>query len=612
MKKIGNMKQTIIFLILVFVVIVGYSQEVSINAQAPSTVAAGTQFRYTVTVNAKPSNFKGPDFSHFDILMGPSTSSSSSISIVNGQVSQEVSYSYSYVLSAPKEGKFTISPAEVVVNGKNYKSNAITIEVVKGNTNVANQNNRSSNNSGYDNYSQPATVSNDDVFIRVNVNKTTVYQGEQLVASVYIYTRLNIVGFEDIKFPNMNGFWSEDLETPNQINMKQEYINGQLYGVGLLKRVILSPQRSGKLTIDPVQATVMVQQRVQSRRRSIFDDFFGTVQNVSKKLVSPTVNITVKPLPENKPQPFSGGVGNFSLEYHVDNTSLKMNEAFNYSLKLSGSGNIKLVDIPKPNFPNDFEVYEPKTTNNYTTKDGVSSGSKTVSYLIIPRHHGNYTIPGFDFNYFDLKTQSYKTIHIDDINIQVSRDSTSNPTAVISEFAKKDVSVLGTDIRYIKDNIEPLTERNYYLIESIWYKGAYPLATILLLSLLYLRREQIKQRANVMAMKNKKANKVAKKRLKEAAKHLKANNELKFYEEVTKALWGYLSDKLMIPIAEFTRESANQKLKEKNIDELLLKQLNNLLDTCEYARYAPTAVNLTKQEIYEEAAKTIRSLESLI
>lgn len=606
------MKQTIIFLILVFAVIVGKSQEVRINAHAPSTVAAGTQFRYTVTVNAKPSNFKGPDFSNFDILMGPSTSSSSSISIVNGQVSQDVSYSYSYVLSAEKEGKFTISPAEVVVNGKNYKSNAITIEVVKGNTNVANQYNRSSNNSAYDNYSQPATVSNDDVFIRVNVNKTTVYQGEQLVASVYIYTRLNIVGFEDIKFPNMNGFWSEDLETPNQINMKQEYINGQLYGVGLLKRVILSPQRSGKLTIDPVQATVMVQQRVQSRRRSIFDDFFGTVQNVSKKLLSPTVNITVKALPENKPQPFSGGVGNFSLESHVDNTSLKMNEAFNYSLKLSGSGNIKLVDIPKPNFPNDFEVYEPKTTNNYTTKDGVSSGSKTVSYLIIPRHHGNYTIPGFNFNYFDIKTQSYKTIHIDDINIQVSRDSISSPTAVISEFAKKDVSVLGTDIRYIKDNIEPLTERNYYLFESIWYKGAYPLATILLISLLYLRREQIKQRANVMAMKNKKANKVANKRLKEAAKHLKANNESKFYEEVTKAIWGYLSDKLMIPIAEFTRESANQKLKEKNIDELLLKQLNNLLDTCEYARYAPTTVNLTKQEIYEEAAKTIRSLESLI
>lgn len=607
MKKIGNMKYIINILIFLIVAHYAKAQDVRISAQAPSTVATGTQFRYTVTVNAKPSSYKGPDFNNFSILMGPSTSSSSSISIVNGQVSQDVSYSYSYVLSAEKEGKFTISPAEVIVNGKTYKSNSISIEVVKRNNNAS-----YNNPSQRDNTSQPSTVSNDDVFIRVNVNKSSVYQGEQLIASVYIYTRLNIVGFEEIKFPNMNGFWSEDLETPNQINMKQEYINGQLYGVGLLKKVILSPQRSGTLTIESVQATVMVQQRVQSRRRSIFDDFFGTVENVSKKLVSPKISINVKPLPENKPQPFSGGVGSFSLESHIDNTSLKMNEAFNYSLKLSGSGNIKLVDIPKPNFPSDFEVYDPKTTNNYTTKDGVSSGSKTMSYIVIPRHHGNYTIPGFDFNYFDLKTKTYKTIHIDDVNIQVSRDSSTNATAVISEFAKKDVSVLGSDIRYIKDNVEPLTQSHHFIFATSWYKWTYPVSLILLFSLLYLRREQIKQRANIMAMKNKKANKVANKRLKEAAKHLKANDESKFYEEVTKALWGYLSDKLMIPIAEFTRETANDKLKQKNIDELLLNELNTLLDTCEYARYAPSAVNATKQEIFDQAAKTIRSLESLL
>jgi len=606
------MKQIIFIILLLTSSFFAMSQEVRVTAQAPSTVATGNTFRYTVTINARPSNFKGPQFEGFNVMMGPSTSSSSSISIINGQVSQEVSYSYTYVLSAVKEGKFTISPAEVVVNGKNYKSNAITIEVVKGNSNVANQNNRSNYNYDNDNSSQPTNVSNDDVFIRVNVNKTSVYQGEQLVASVYIYTRLNIVGFEEIKFPNMNGFWSEDLENPNQINLKQEYINGQLYGVGLLKKVILSPTRSGKLTIDPVQATVMVQQKVQSRRRSIFDDFFGTYQNVSKKLVSPIVTINVKPLPENKPQPFSGGVGSFNLEAHVDNTSVKTNEAFTYSLKLSGTGNIKLIDIPKPNFPSDFEVYDPKTTNNYSTKDGQSSGSKTVSYIIIPRHHGTYTIPAFDFNYFDLKTRNYKTIHINEVTISVSKDSSNNATTVVSEFAKKDVSVLGSDIRYIKSKVEPLTPINHFIWASTLFKLTYPISFLVLILLLFLRREQIKQRANIMAMRNKKANRVATKRLKQAQKCIKTNNQNQFYEEITKALWGYLSDKLMIPIAEFTRDSALEKLKEKNIDSEIINELNEILDTCEFARYAFSAVNESTTDIYNKAAKIIKTLESLI
>ncbi len=599
--------------ILLFIFFISYvfahADDVRFSAQGPSTVAAGSQFRVTYTVNGKPSNFKNPDFSGFDVLMGPSTSSSSSISIVNGSVSQNISYSYTYILSASKEGKFTISPAEVIVNGKVFKSNALSIEVVKGNSNNNSQN---QNNNGNNNSTQQASVSNDDVFIRVTVNKNAVYQGEQLIASVYIYTRLNIVGFEEVKFPNMNGFWSEDLENPSQISLKQEYVNGQMYNVGLLKRVILSPQRSGALTIDPVLATVMVQQRVQNRRRSIFDDFFGTYQNVSKKLASPTININVKPLPENKPQPFSGGVGSFNLESHVDNTSLKMNEAFNYSLKLTGTGNIKLVDIPRPNFPSDFEVYDPKTTNNYTTKDGVSSGSKTVSYIIIPRHSGNYSIPGFDFSYFDLKSRSYKTVHIDDVNIQVSKDSSISANAVISEFAKKDVSVLGSDIRYIKDDVEPLSEANHLLFSSVFYKLAYPVGIILLFVLLFMRREQIKQRANIMAMRNKKANKVASRRLKEAQKCLKNNDEQRFYEEVTKALWGYLSDKLMIPMADFTKELAIQKLNEKNIESAIIAELNEVIDTCEFARYAPSAVNAGMNDIYNKAAKSIRSLESLI
>lgn len=575
-------------------------------------VSAGSQFRLVYTVNAKPSSFKNPSFEPFDVLMGPSTSSSTSISFVNGQMSQDISYTYTYILLASKEGKYTIQPAEIIVNGKSYKSNSLTIEVVKGNTPTA-----STQQSQQQNYDQGGTsapaVSGDDVFIRVHVNKNNVYQGEQLIASIYIYTRLNILGFEDLKFPTMSGFWSDDLENPNQIQLRQEYVNGQLYNVGLLKRVILSPNRAGTLTIEPVQATVVVQQRIQSRRRSFFDDFFPSYQNVSKKLVSPPVTIYVKPLPDNKPEPFSGGVGSFQLETRVDNTQLKTNEAFSYSIKLSGSGNIKLLDIPKPKFPSDFEVYEPKTTENIQPKDGVTQGSKTISYIVIPRHHGQFTIPGLTFHYFDLKTKTYKTLQTENIIIQVSKDTTlSSSSAVISEFVKKDISVLGTDVRYAKTNVEPLQPIEHSIYKSVWYKISYPISLLLLLTLLYIRKEQIKQRANIMAMRNKKASRTATKRLKLARKYMKETNETKFYEEITRALWGYLADKLMIPTAELNKDNATEKLQQKNVPQQIIDELFKHIEIIEFARYAPSAIQQNLNETYSKTTTIIDELEKYV
>ncbi len=606
------MKKTVTLIYLLFLTCIIGAQDISFKASAPASVARGNQFRLIYTVNAQPSSFKNPSFTPFDVLMGPSTSSSTSISIVNGQMSQNISYTYTFILSASKEGKFTIPPAEIVVKGKSYKSNPISIEVTKGNVTATTNNTNSQNQGNGDNLSQPANVSNDDIFIRVNVSKTSVYQGEQLVAAIYIYTRLNIAGFENMKFPNFNGFWSEDLENPTQISLHQEYVNGKLYNVGLLKKVLLSPERSGKLVISPAQATVVVQQRVQKQQRSIFDDFFGSYQNVTKNLTSPEVTIHVKELPGTKPLAFSGGVGSFNLESHIDKTNLKMNEAFNYTLKLSGTGNLKLVDIPKPKFPNDFEVYEPKITNAYNNKGNGSIGSKIVSYLVIPRHYGDYTIPGFDFSYFDLKSQTFKTIHINEVSIAVSKDSTQSANAVISEFAKKDVNILGSDIRYIKKDVGTLTENNHFIFGDLLFELAFPFFLLILLLLLFLRRKQIKERSNILAMRNRKANKVATKRLSMAYKCIKNNNDSNFYEEINKALWGYLSDKLIIPVSELTRESAIEKLKEKNIDETLITELNETLDQCEYARYAPSAVSFKNTDIYAKASKIIRSLESLI
>ncbi|MCX7861370.1 MAG: BatD family protein [Bacteroidales bacterium] len=604
MKHIYSIAFLIIFILKL------QAQDVIFKASAPTTVATGSQFRVTYSVNAKPSSFKNPTFENFEVLSGPNTSSSTSISFVNGQMSQEISYAYSFILMASKEGKFTIQPAEIIVNGKTYKSNSLTIEVVKGNVPPTANNQQPAQ--GYEQNTPTATVSGEDVFIRVHVNKNNIYQGEQFIASIYIYTRLNIVGFEDLKFPTMSGFWSEDLENPNQIQLRQEYVNGQLYNVGLLKRVILSPNRSGTLTIDPVQATVVVQQKVQSRRRSIFDDFFATYQNVSKKLVSLPVTIQVKPLPDNKPEPFSGGVGTFQLETKVDNTQLKTNEAFTYTIKLNGNGNIKLVEIPKPKFPTDFEVYEPKTTENIHIKDGTTQGNKTLSYIIIPRHHGQFTIPGIVFNYFDLKSKTYKTIQTDDIAIQVSKDSVMTSATVISEFAKKDISVLGTDIRYVKTNIEPVHPIEHLIFSNVAYKISYPITLLALLTLLYIRKEQIKQRANIMALRNKKASRTANKRLKQSHKYLKEQNASKFYEEISRALWGYLSDKLMIPTSDLNKETATVKLMQLNVPQSIIDETFNHIELIEFARYAPSSITVSLNEIYDKTCYYIDELEKYV
>ena len=315
-----NCKTHIITLFTLFLFITihfSYAQDVQFTASSKNIVSVGEQFRLVFSLNNKPSSFKAPSLNGFDILMGPSTSSSSSVQIINGQVTQNVSYSYTYILYASKEGKFNIEPAEATVNGKTYKSNSLSIEVAKGDNSNMQQNQNQTSNSN--------DVSGDDVFVRVFLNKTDVIQGEQIIATIAIYTKLSIVGFEEMKFPAYKGFWSDDLENPTQINLKQEKYNGSVYQVGVLKKTLLTPQHSGNITIEPLELTCLVQQRVNKTHRNIFDDFFGNYQNVRKKLVSPAITVHVKPLPNNKPADYSGAVGNFELEATLDNKNPKTN-----------------------------------------------------------------------------------------------------------------------------------------------------------------------------------------------------------------------------------------------------------------------------------------------
>ncbi len=609
MKKCRKHKITLVTLLLLITFNISNAQDVQFTASSKNIVSTGEQFRLVFSLNNKPSSFKAPSLNGFDILMGPSTSSSSSIQIINGQVSQSVSYSYTYILTATKEGKYMIEPAEANVGGKTYKSNSISIEVVKGNQSTTQQNNQNQNQSQTNN---SVDVSGDDVFVRVTLNKTDVIQGEQIVATITIYTKLNIVGFEDMKFPSFKGFWSDDLESPTQINLKQEKYNGTVYSVGVLKKTLLTPQHSGNITIDPYELTCVVQQRVNKSKRSFFDDFFGNYQNVRKKLVSPAITVHVKSLPNNKPADFSGAVGSFELETTLDNKNPKTNEAISYTLKLKGTGNLKLSELPKINFPSDFEQYDPKTTNNINVSGNGTSGSKIINYLLIPRHPGKYTIPASNFSYFDLSSKTFKTLSTPEFKINVDKDSASNSTAIVSEFSKEDVKFLGSDIHYIKITKEKLNEKGKYLISEPLFYLAYPFSFALFLFLIIWRRKQIKQSADIAAMKNKKANKVAQKRLLLANHYLKENQQEKYYEEMTRAIWGYLSDKLTIPIADLSKEKANENLKTKNISDETILALNEIIENCEFARYSPNSDSSQMNEIYNKSTELISKLEQNI
>ena len=595
-----------LFTLIIFIAInQSYAQDIQFTASSKNIVSVGEQFRLVFSLNNKPSSFKAPSLNGFDILMGPSTSSSSSIQIINGQVTQNVSYSYTYILYASKEGKFNIKPAEATVNGKTYKSNSLSIEVAKGNNSNIQQNNQNQTSNSSD-------VSGDDVFVRVFLNKTDVIQGEQIIATIAIYTKLSIVGFEEMKFPAYKGFWSDDLENPTQINLKQEKYNGSVYQVGVLKKTLLTPQHSGNITIEPLELTCLVQQRVNKTHRSIFDDFFGNYQNVRKKLVSPAITVHVKPLPNNKPADYSGAVGNFELEATLDNKNPKTNEAISYTLKLKGTGNLRLAELPKINFPSDFEQYDPKTNNNINVSANGTSGSKIINYLLIPRHPGEFTIPTSNFSYYDLSSKIFKTLSTPEFKINVDKDTASNSTAIVSEFSKEDVRFLGSDIHYIKTNKEKLNEKNKYLISEPLFYLAYPFSLALFIFLVIWRRKQIKQYADVAAMKNKKANKVAQKRLQLANHYLKSNEQEKYYEEMTRAIWGYLSDKLTIPVADLSKEKANESLKQKNISDEIISELNSIIENCELARYSPNSDSSKMNEIYNKSNELISKLEQNI
>jgi len=597
--------------ILVFICLFLYTgslladEDVSFKANAPNVVKKGDQFRLVYSINQQVDDFDAPSIGGFRVLAGPSTSTSTNISIVNGKMTKNYQLKYTYVLQAEKKGQFTIEPAKAKINGKIFKSNTLTIEVIGGNGSG------SQNRQGQQQTTtKEAKGDGDKLFVRVLLDDRNVYRDEPIVATLKLYTKLRVSDLRNVKIPSFEGFFKQEIPTPELRHLEKENVNGEIYQTGVLKKYLLFPQQTGEITVEPFKLDFIVQKRVQSgRSQSIFDDFFGSYQNVKMPRQSEPIEVNVRPLPNNQPADFRGGVGSFNIEASMDKTSAKTNEGVNLKVNISGKGNLKILDEPKVDFPPDLETYDPKVTDNIDVSASGSKGYKTYEYLIIPRNAGEYRIPAIEYAYFDLQSDSYKTLRTQPITLNVERGAGDTTGGGSASFSQKDVSMIGSDIRYIQTKEFDIKEKGKFVFGSFGFWFIYIFGIIVFVAVYLFRRKKVKENANVALAKNKKANKFAKKRLKVASKHLADGNKDQFYEETLRALWGYLSDKLGISVAELSRDKAQERLADKNIEEDLIEHFLRLIDDCEFARYAPSSGEEKMDELYKEAIDVISKLQ---
>jgi hypothetical protein len=580
-----------------------YAAEISFEALAKSTVSVGERFQISFSLNNNGSGFKAPSFAGFEILSGPNQSTS--MQFVNGAMSQ--SLTYTYVLQASKEGTFTIAPAKIKVNGTEIESNELKITVVKGAANTqSQQGGKQQGTQGQ----QGSSSSDGQTFVRISFSKTKAYRGEAIVVTHKIYTKQSIVGFEDVKFPSYDGFWSEDIQQPQQITLNRENYNGEVYNAGVLKQSILYPQKAGKIQIEPFTVDVVIREQTRGGN-SIFDQFFGSYQDVKKSLKTSPTSLDILPYPlADQPSDFSGLTGDFSMKAEITKSQVEANEAVNLKITINGTGNMKQVNAPNLEFPPDIEAYDPKTSDNIKTNATGLSGSRTFDYLLIPRHAGEFKIGPFSFSYFDAVKGKYVTLSQPEFTLTVGKGNSEEDKATgVTIASKEDLKVLGSDIRYIKTNEATVTEKGKYFFRSPLFFTLSGAPLLLYLGFFLWHRNMVKQNGNVALMKSRRANKIAGKRLALAKKFLQEKKRNEYYEEIFKALWGYISDKLSIPVAELTKEKIKETMLAKNVNEATINEFITLLDKAEFARFAPAGGEREMDTTYSESIDVISKIE---
>lgn len=554
-------------------------------------VQVGQMFELTFVINAAASDFTPPNFKDFDIASGPNQSSS--VQIINGQMSQSISLSY--LLIPKREGKLVIGAASINSNGHKLESNPITVEAVKGSA----PQQASAGNAGAANVKADGS----DIFIRTNLSKTKCFLGEQIVISQKVYSRHQIIGFQKFNPPTYEGFWSQSLESTSGNQTAVENVDGVNYYTYELFRNIGTPNKIGKISLKPIEGEVIVRKQTNTKPRNIFEQFFGTAgyEDVAVKTISRPVTLEVMDLPaEGRPANFSGAVGSFSYKVEASRQEVKANDAFNLKVTIGGKGNAKLVDAPKLQLPESFESYEPKVL------DGANS--KTFDYLIIPRQEGEYTLENLDFSYFDLDSKRYVTIPSPNITIKVLPPD-PNSTGAQVYTPQNQVKETENDIRYIKKGTFNLTKTNTEFFNSFGHLALLFTPFLLLTGALVARKNYLKNNSNLVAVKERKAAKVARKQLVNAEKLMQANKKDEFYTEILTAIQNYVSHKLNIPLADVSKENVQQSLMKKSVDPGKIIQLVKTIETSEYAKYAPGGVSGNLKEVYDNTVKLITEIE---
>ena len=612
------MKQKLFFVItLLMTTFACYNvraEELTFTADAPKAIILGQQFRLSYTINThNAKSFRVGDIVDFEILMGPSSSTSQRTYSVNGQRTVSKSYTYTYVLQPKKEGTFTIPAATIVAEGKQMKSNELTIKVLPPDQR-ASQSQQSGSQGGGTSASQTGQISDDDLFMVATVNKKKVYEQEAILLTYKVYTTVNLANVSVSSIPDFKGFHTQEVEMPkSNRELELEHYKGRNYRSMVFRQYVLFPQQSGQLEIPSITFEGTVAQRVQNY--DPFEAFFnggsGYV-NVQKPMRTPKLTIDVSPLPSGKPASYYGGVGDFSVSSTISTTELTENEAITLKLIISGTGNMKLIKTPEVKFPADFEVYDPKVENKFTLKAGGLSGNKVIEYLAIPRHAGNYTIPSVEFSYFDIKSGTYKTLTTPEYALKVAKGSGSSTSAPVNYVSKEELRLLGQDIRYINLGEAKYRAKGAYFYGSIGYWLWYiiPFAAFIVIVVVY--RKQAVESSNIAKVKTKKAGKVATRRLKVAKQKMQQKDKSGFYDEVLKAIWGYLSDKLSMPVSELSKENIAAKLTECMVSEDLTKECLDLIGECEFARYAPTLSESSEEMVYDKVAALMNRLENVI
>lgn len=582
--------------------------KVTFTASAPDAVAVGDQFRLSYTVNTqKVKNFRAPSIKGFDVLMGPSRSYS--MQSINGNTTETLTFTY--ILLAQKEGEYTIPGATITANGDQMLSNSVKIKVLP-----ADKTNSSQSGGGQSpsrSSSSGTSISNNDLFITATASKTTAYEQEAILLTYKIYTVVDLRGFDNVKLPDFKGFHSQEVELPNDRRWGLEHYKGRNYHSTIYRQFVLFPQQSGKLTIDAARfdASIEKMDAIDDPFEAFFNGGAGSIQ-IKKTLMTPKLTIDVKPLPAGKPADFSGGVGEFNISSSINSTKVKTNDAITVKVVISGTGNLKLVGEPEVKFPEDFEVYDPKVDSKFRLTNAGLSGNKVIEYLAIPRNAGTYKIPAIKFSYFDIKSRSYKTLTTEEYTVQVEKGA-GNASQTIANFTnKEDLKVLNEDIRFIKQNDVKLSPKGKYFFGSMGYWLFYIIPGLIFIACFLIYRKQIAANANVAKVRTKKANKVAVKRMKQAGKLLAANEKDAFYDEVLKALWGYISDKLSIPVSQLSKDNIEEELRKYGVAEDLIKEFLNALNSCEFARFAPGDANQAMDKVYSDSLEVISKMENSI